>query len=553
MLLAVGGSSSFASRQTMPKPISLPQGITLISTTGLDGKTTDVYTDLANAIKVTSQFSVTGSLLSIEESTLGGAPIDIRVFESKRYFHETFPIRQSTIHRRVWHEEVTSKPDLLLITIDEQGSNGNFHYSYQISKREALSTECRGEFLDWLPQGGITPELIAPLRQSVNGLFDIDPNCNSFRSPQGGNMEDLVNRAVQGLLSPGCLPFRRPGDVARLISLIRPPIAQHPPAWGSRPIRRVRIACPFPGGRGPTNVSFGSVANTVTCSTNGGEDYFPRININAADMNFLGDPLTPQTLAHEIMHLLGYIHSENPDVAYLVQYCCFNEPAGLAAEAPLKRRACDHLGHTWENLGGIDARMAYGRDMLELMLLDDRGYVLMVNQLAGALHTTDPNQWAVTLGMAAFAAEPTSRVQIRREGFDVAAYIVARIALGLAPRLSNVNTNQMIANLTPENTSIRDFADQLAAIIIQSQPRDSVRAADLFGRVIGPNGERTAETVSFCASLDRNQRHVINNITSASTLSIIHTASTSLTNHHSYAQEPFNRAIDNWNALCPER
>ncbi len=156
--------------------------------------------------------------------------------------------------------------------------------------------------------------------------------CDRF--PGGGNA--AVAKALEAGLQQGlrCLKAMGPArssDIARLLSYLDPKL--------SAP---VRIQCGVPGklaargARKPDGtfnpIPISSDLNARALSA--GDEDFPGVLLNVSSGEFLTEPgKLKGTLFHEMLHFLGYLHSESLDVPYLTDACCFAEGKGASPQA----------------------------------------------------------------------------------------------------------------------------------------------------------------------------------------------------------------------------
>ncbi len=195
---------------------------------------------------------------------------------------------------------------------------------------EALMRDLR-----WLAFGATSSDISGARLSLGNNV--IGENCDSL--PMGGNV--ALSRALTESLQQGLRCFKdlgpaRGSDIARLLGYLDP--AHSAP---------VRIQCVAPGfsGRGPWIPEKSAHTPIVLPERSDGMAFLP------GDADFPGLMLNikskadfaefKSTLFHELLHLLGYTHSDAVDVPYLAEACCFSKTAaskdacGILGDPPL--------------------------------------------------------------------------------------------------------------------------------------------------------------------------------------------------------------------------
>jgi hypothetical protein len=400
-LCNTGKADSYA--QIIPTPTQLGYEETQIERP--DGRTVYVYKMPSSNRVLRLTYGPALNLESIEDLSPGGRVFERQEFYSGHRVKEIF----SPLHIR------TEIRDTRLPKIDEPllkitssvWKNGELESSeYFLRKRTAQQEEpsCRSNssdnapfnspFLPYTSAIKSTLDIIKTGSQIQAGTFKFDSvkviGCDAYKPNGARGALQMFTEAMKTGLS--CLS--QLDEQSRLDALKMSALLTH----SSRPFT---IACGNPGqvlnrqcdrvpGRSTPlcyNLTVDSNAAAESFDTN--NPYFPGFYLNMANN---GSLVLKGIAFHETTHLLGYLHAEGIDRAYLSQLCCFDEhlhdePVSPTDGARIKAMACDIL----KNSSSLDWKSEkYQRQFAELMSLDARANIAA--ESAWTSYSNSPNQ-----------------------------------------------------------------------------------------------------------------------------------------------------------------
>jgi hypothetical protein len=361
---AFSATTAFAEGSPVP-PVTAPSAVELGLTdaaheTGSGSRHSITYTDPQTGRRMKVTYGPLGGVESMEELTSAGRLLDRRELRTDGTLHESFEPR----HELVISRRVDERSDQVERTTWENGKPSTQKYWIPHRKGEEFD-QCRVPEppsgwekllidLSWI---STQPQTAGSTGIPLGLNFVATPSCNAY--PGGGLAQlskDLSRGLHEGLACLKNLGPARRMDAARMLAFLQPSL-------GTPSL----IRCTDP--QGPASERTDSrVGNANAIADIPGDPHYPGMEINIR-----GDAITggkaSATAFHEMLHWLGYKHSDGTDVTYLVSLCCAPDGA-LDSQRKSKKSACELLQKNPEWTSA-----EYQRQFASIMFYDSRNAV----------------------------------------------------------------------------------------------------------------------------------------------------------------------------------